>query len=99
MIAGWFDASEAEQFGNELAEFYDEKFRANTKAGSHKKEEKQKKLVDQVLLKARQYGATNKPNFFKKAKLGNAFKWKLKDLGYDDELVDLLTKDVLFALR
>jgi hypothetical protein len=31
-------------------------------------------------------------NMFKKAKLGNAFKWFLRDAGYDTEYVDGLTE-------
>jgi len=99
MISGWLDAREVEAFGNELAEFYDAKFRENEKASNHKKAEKQQKLIAQCLQKARQFKTTHKLNFYKKAKLGNAFKWKLRDMGHDGQLIDLLTKDILLALR
>lgn len=99
MISDWFDASAAEAFGNELAEFYDAKFRANEKAKHQKKQEKQQKLIEQCLQKTRQFKASHKLNFYKKAKLGNAFRWKLKDMGHDEQLIELLTKDVLLALR
>ncbi len=99
MITGWFDASEAEAFGNMLAEFYGEKFRETEKAAAHKKIGKQQKLVAQVLLKAQQFKATHKLNPYKKAKLGNAFKWKLRDLGHHAELIDQMTKDLMLALR
>jgi hypothetical protein len=88
MNAGWFDVKEAELFGNELAEFYDARSRAN-----------QQKLIVQCLQKARQFKSSHKLNFYKKAKLGNAFKWKLREKGHDMKLVDLLTKDILLALR
>lgn len=99
MILGWFDASEAEAFGNELAEFYDARSRANEKFRNQKQAEKQQKLVEQCLQKARQFKTAHKLNFYKKARLGNAFKWKLRDMGHDKALVDLLTKDVMLALR
>lgn len=99
MISGWLDAREAEAFGNELAEFYDARFRANEKVTNQKQREKQQKLIAQCLQKARQYKASHKLNFYKKAKLGNAFKWKLRDMGHDVQVSDLLTKEVLLALR
>lgn len=99
MITEWFDATEAEAFGNMLAEFYDEKFRETEKAADHKQLGKQQKLVAQVLLRAQQFKATHKLNPYKKAKLGNAFKWKLRGLGHHVELVDQMAKDLMLALR
>lgn len=99
MITGWFDAREAEAFGNMLAEFYDEKFHTIEKAAAHKKLGKQQKLVAQVLLKAEQFKAAHKLNPYKKAKLGNAFKWKLRELGHHAELIDQMAKDLMLALR
>ncbi len=99
MNAGWFDVKEAELFGNELAEFYDARSRANEKIKNQKQTEKQQKLIVQCLQKARQFKSSHKLNFYKKAKLGNAFKWKLREKGHDMKLVDLLTKDILLALR
>lgn len=99
MISGWFDAKEAEAFGNMLAEFYDEKFRETEKAAGHQKLGKQQKLVAQVLLKAQQFKLNRKLNPYKKAKLGNAFKWKLRELGHHAELIDQMTKDLMLALR
>ena len=99
MITGWFDASEAKAFGNMLAEFYDEKFRITEKTAVHKKLGKQQKLVAQVMLKAQQFKATHKLNPYKKAKLGNVFKWKLRELGHHAELVDQMAKDLMLALR
>ncbi len=95
----WFDAGEAIAFGEKLAEYYDQQWRALDNKAAHKQEDKRNKLVAQVLQQAHQFGRAHKLNAYKMAKLGNAFKWKLIDLGYQTELIDLLTKDVLIALR
>lgn len=95
----WFDSSEAERFGSELAEFYDEKVRAVGKAVERKHADRQQKLIAQMLLRAQEFKSSHRLNFYMKARLGNAFKWKLRDLGHDVELVELLTKDILLALR
>lgn len=99
MVLGWFNAKEAEAFGNGLAVMFDEKFHANARAKQEKVAAKQEKLVAEVMSQARQYKIAHKLNAYQKAKLGNAFKWKLRDLGHDARLVDLMTKDLLLAMR
>jgi hypothetical protein len=98
-VFSWFDSGEAIAFGAKLAEYYDQEWRALESKAAHKQEEKRGKLVAQVMQQAQQFGRTHKLNAYKMAKLGNAFKWRLLDLGHQKELVDLLTKDVLIALR
>ncbi len=95
----WFNASEEVALGNRLAEYYDQGWRELERKTSHKQEDKRRRLIAQVLEQAQQFGATHKLNVYKKAKLGNAFKWTLTDLGHDKDLVDLLAKDILLALR
>ena len=99
MVLGWFNTKEAEEFGNTLASFFDEKCRANMKANDHKVLAKQQKLVAEVMSKAQHFKATHKLNTYQKAKLGNAFKWKLRDLGHETQLIDLMVKDLMFSLR
>jgi hypothetical protein len=38
-------------------------------------------------------------SFYKKAKFGNAFKWKLLEAGYEPDFADELTKELLIHLR
>ncbi len=99
MILGWFDAREAVEFGQNLADFYDKQSKINERANEHKATDKQQKLAAQVLVKAQQFRASHKLNFYKKAQLGNAFRWKLRDLGHDVRQIDMLTKDLMYALR
>jgi hypothetical protein len=56
-------------------------------------------VIQVVLEKAKQFRLSNKLNIYKKAKLGNAFRWTLTDLGYDSTLIDELTKELMLALR
>ena len=46
------------------------------------------KMGDRVALFKQQ----NKLNTYKIAQMGNAFKWSLKDAGYDDDYVNKLTQ-------
>ena len=100
MLQNWFDASEAQEFGKSLAEIYATK----NAIIDHKREKastvnKRAKLLGKLTLVVNQFGKTRRLNFYKKAKLGNAFKWVLLDKGYDTKFVDELTKEVVLALK
>jgi hypothetical protein len=99
MIFNWFDTKEESAFGGRLAEFFDTELKALEGKSGHKQDDKRRKLVVRVMQQAKQFGATRKLNPYKKAKLANTFKWRLRDLGHDDALIDQLTKDILLNLR
>lgn len=99
MIFNWFDAREEVAFGARLAEFFDTELTALEGKSGRKQDDKRHKLVVRVMQQAKQFRATRKINPYKKAKLANAFKWRLKDLGHDSALIDQLTKDILLNLQ
>lgn len=98
-MLNWFNTKEETAFGETLAEFIDQRLREIGKSGSQKQGDKHQTLISQVLLQAQQFRDSHRLNAYKKAKLGNAFKWKMKDLGHSDELIDQLTKDLLIVLH
>lgn len=99
MVLSWFDASEAKQFGHALAQFFMEKTcveesRKSSKAASKKQIDLLFKLEQQVnAFKSRQ-----RLNIYKKAQFGNAFKWTLKEAGFDPAYVDELTSWVMLRI-
>ena len=103
-MLSWFDAKNAQQFGATLADFYIERVPAaeagepgkktEKKAEKHADRKKQDAL-QKMLAQAEIFKINNKLNLYKKAKLGNAFKWKLLDAGYAAELADELTRIIL----
>ena len=99
MLFSWFDAKEATDFGVALADTLVSKFPATEENRKKKTIAKQMHVIQVVLAKAQQFRLGAKLNFYKKAKLGNAFRWRLTDLGYDKDFVDELTKEVLLALN
>lgn len=99
MLFNWFDASEAEQCGLSLAGFFAERVSvAVGKGGKKSLPKKQLEAVNKMFAQAERFRNEHKLNIYKKAKLGNTFKWKLKELGYTSELVDELTKELLLHL-
>ena len=53
------------------------------------------KLLEQTLGQAAEFQRAQKLGFFGKAKLGNEFKWQLKELGYTEKFVDMATEGLM----
>ncbi|GGC83904.1 hypothetical protein [Undibacterium terreum] len=94
----WFDSSEAKTFGDSLAGFYIERSAAHLKASKKKKGQKTGETIDKMFQQVAQFRAAHKLNIYKKAKLGNAFKWRLLEAGYDSEFVNELTHMLMVRL-
>jgi hypothetical protein len=92
MIFHWFDTQAAKAFGRELADFYISRAGKNSESTRSKiVEKKQRELLVKLSQKIDLFKTRNALNFFKRAQLGNAFKWHLLDAGLDRSQVDELT--------
>jgi hypothetical protein len=98
-MLSFFDASSAKEFGAGLARFYMERMPLNLALKEKQFAVKSLKVIDQMDLQVKTYRQKNKLNFYKMAQIGNAFKWALKDAGYDDGYVDKLTQWLVVALK
>ena len=83
---GWFDAKRAEEFGTSLAKNLIDKLPLDQKLTDAKFATKAEHLLTKMSGEIAAFKKTEKLNFYKTAKLGNAFKWTLKDAGYDEAL-------------
>jgi len=99
MLLNWFDAGEAKEFGVSLANFYLEK---NPSAPSNKKEKflvkKQEEILNSLVQQIIRFKREHKLNIYKKAQVGNTFKWTLKEAGVDPHYVDQLTGWLMHGL-
>ena len=91
----WLDARDAQKFGISLAEFFMERIPLEMPNKKIKSLAKKQEVLDTMFSQIQQFKMKHKLNLYKKAKLGNAFKWKLLDADYDPALVDELTKVLL----
>lgn len=98
MVLSWFDAREARAFGAALASFCITKIPANQKIGDKKFALKTQKTLGQMTDQVVRFKSQNRLNTYKKAQLGNAFKWTLREEGYDPEQIDQLTKWLMLQL-
>ena len=99
MLKKWFDSSEVQEFGKSLAETFAEKYPILDKKKEKSSLNKRAKLLGKLTSDVKQFEQSHSLNIYKKAKLGNAFKWVLLEKGYDAKFVDELTKEVILALK
>jgi len=97
-MLSWLDAGEAQKFGTALALFFMEKMPLEANQNEGKFKAKAQQVLVKMAQQAETFRRTNKLNAYKKAKLGNAFKWQLKDAGYDPVYVDELTEWLVLRL-
>lgn len=99
MLFSWFDASEAKEFGASLAKFYVER---NTLSVSNRTDKfvakKQEELLGKLLQQVVRFKLEHRLNVYKKAQVGNSFKWTLKEAGCDPQYVDQLTSWLMHRL-
>jgi len=53
------------------------------------------KVLEDAMEQASTYAASQRLGVYKKAKLANAFKWELKELGYSDQFIDVATEGLI----
>jgi len=53
------------------------------------------KVLEEALSSAGQFQRDNRLGLFGKAKLGNEFKWQLKELGYSEKFIEVATEGLL----
>lgn len=91
----WFDAKEEQAFGRTLAQFYVDRVPFEAPFSKKKFATKTQDTLKGMALQIQQFRSGRALNVYKKAKLGNAFKWHLREAGYDAEYVDELTEWLL----
>jgi len=92
MALTWFDAEAAKTFGTSLAVLFIEKIPADERGVDDKLfARKTKKTMAAMTVQITEFKKSNSLNFYKRAQLGNAFKWKLKEAGYSPEYINELT--------
>ena len=97
-MLSWFDAREASRFGTTLAEMLIERTPAEGAVGRRLLTKKHEAMLHQLEQQVTRFKAQHKLNAYKKAQLGNKFKWTLKDKGYDAAYIDQVTNWLMFKL-
>ena len=52
-------------------------------------------ILDETFSKAAAFQQENGLGWYKKAKLGNEFRWELKEMGYDEKFIEMATEGLI----
>jgi len=98
-LFGLLNTVELEQFATGLASDLGRRFPPASEARTDPGAKHQIKVILEGLsARAVRYQNEHRLGIYKKAKLGNVFKWKLKELGYSDGFAERVTKDLVTRL-
>jgi len=94
-----FNTKELEEFAAKLAEDLGRRFPPASEARTDPGAKNQLKVILEGLGgRAIRFQKENKLGIYKKAKLGNVFKWKLREMGYSDDFAERATKEIVTRL-
>lgn len=96
---GWFDTRDLEEFAVTLANDLGRRFPPQSEARTDPGAVNQIKIILEGLgARAVRYHSEHKLGIYKKAKLGNTFKWKLQELGYSAPFAERATREIVTRL-
>jgi hypothetical protein len=98
-MLGFLDTADLEKFAADLATDLARRFPPASQARTDPGARNQLKVILEGLgARAVRYHSEHKLGVYRKAKLGNVFKWKLKEFGYSDEFIERATKEIIMRL-
>lgn len=100
MILKLFAASNIDEFAKNLAQDIAKRYPPAI-ANNPEQMVSQKRLtaiLEEAFNRAHQFNREQKLGMFKKAKLGNTFKWELKEMGYEEKFVEMATEGLIVYL-
>ena len=93
------DTKEIEEFATALALDLGRRFPPASEARTDPGAKHQIKVILEGLgARAVRFHKEHKLGVYKKAKLGNVFKWKLKDIGFSENFAERATKEIITRL-
>lgn len=98
-LFNWFNTSEVDEFAKAIAKDLVGRLPPVNSGGSKKvTPERVNNAREAVLARANAFARNHKINWYRKAHLGNTFKWELLNAGCDQEFADTWTYDLMVAI-
>ncbi|MEM7250536.1 MAG: hypothetical protein AAF493_03885 [Pseudomonadota bacterium] len=92
-------SSEADEFARELVVTLTERYSAEAEQASTRRDDKKlNRALSIIQNQVRDYKKSHRLGVYQKARIGNTFKWELKERGYSEQFVELATKDLIVQL-
>jgi len=93
-----FRSKEAENFAIELVQEFSKRFSPEAPAKGEQRTAAFARAVDDLCNRAADFQRAKRLGVYGKAKFGTAFKYRLKELGYEEDLVDELVRTLLIRM-
>ena len=92
-----FSSTEIDEFAKSLAESVAKRYPPALESSQEKKISVNRvtKILEETFQKAADFNANRKLGIYKKARLGNTFRWELKERGYSDKFIEIVTEGLL----
>jgi hypothetical protein len=98
-LFGLVDTTDLEQFASNLATDLGRRFPPASESRTDPGAAHQIKVILEGLgARAVRYQSEHALGVYRKAKLGNVFKWKLREIGYSDGFSERATKEIITRL-
>jgi hypothetical protein len=95
----FLDTKELEEFATGLANDLARRFPPASESRTDRGAQHQIKVIlEGLAVRAVRYKQEHKLGIYKKAKLGNVFRWKLTELGFSKEFAENATKEIVTRL-
>lgn len=95
-IFQWFDTEEIDEFARSIVgELVKRVSPASLDARDEKMPKRLRNTHHAIFSRAEQFARTHKLNIYKKARLGNQFRWALKEAGYPKAFVETWTYELI----
>lgn len=97
-----FSSKAVDQFAKDLAQGIAKRYPPSLDQSKEKKisHNRVSRILEETYAKAIAFHAENKLGVYRKARLGNTFRWELNELGYSKEFVELATEGlVIYVTR
>lgn len=96
---GWLSTKEVDKFADAIVSEVLERFpRGQVDLSTKKSAERAMKTLERMYSSIAQFAARQRPNLYQKARFGNRIRWALKDAGYAEEFVAIVTHEFLKQL-
>lgn len=94
MLLGWFATKEIDAFADSMVAELVQRFpQAGVDVSTRKSAERATKNLEKMYSSITAFAVERRPNIYQKARFGNRIKWALKDAGYPEPFVDVVTHE------
>ena len=99
MLLGWFATKDVDALADSIvAELLNRFPQSGVDVSTRKSAERAMKTLEKMFSSISAFAVEHRPNLYQKARFGNRIKWGLKDAGYPEPFIDVVTHEFLKQL-